>query len=108
MLCSQPRPTAIFAANDILAKAVYEEARKCGLRIPGDLSVLGFADLGFASSMTPPLSSFDQKAQEIGRHAVELLLAHVNAGEATEGRCEIRMVTPTLVLRSSTNHLLPV
>jgi LacI family transcriptional regulator len=105
LLDSSPRPTAVFAANDILANAVYEAAMLRGLRIPEDLSVVGFAGLGFASSMHPPLTTFDQKAAEIGCNAVELLMSLIKTGGGTSSKCEARLVSPSLIQRASTARL---
>ncbi|MGF6233195.1 LacI family transcriptional regulator [Inquilinus ginsengisoli] len=55
-----PRPTAIIGMTDRLALAVMEAAQEAGLRIPGDLSVVGFDDVPIAAYARPPLSTFDQ------------------------------------------------
>lgn len=69
------RPTAIFAATDPLAKSVYRAAAEVGLRIPEDLSVVGFADDDFAREMWPPLTTVRQSGYETGKKAAELVLA---------------------------------
>ncbi|WP_420719533.1 substrate-binding domain-containing protein, partial [Streptomyces sp. NRRL S-481] len=50
------RPTAVFAGNDLQALGLYEAARELGLRVPEDLSVVGFDDLPVAPLVGPPLS----------------------------------------------------
>ena len=75
MLRMADRPTAIFAATDPLAKSVYRAANELGIRIPHDLSVIGFADDDFAVNMNPPLTTIRQCAYDIGRKAAELVLA---------------------------------
>ena len=72
------RPTAVFAATDLYAKCVYRAASEAGLRIPDDLSVVGFSDDDFAQEMDPPLTTVRQPAYEIGRKAAELILARSN------------------------------
>lgn len=100
LLQRSPRPTAIFAASDIGAIAVYREAARLGLRLPEDLSVLGFADLEFAAAMLPALSTLDQQPQLIGRSAARLVLELI--GAKTPPDPPVRLTIPRLVIRSST------
>ncbi|HSZ38627.1 MAG TPA: LacI family DNA-binding transcriptional regulator [Trebonia sp.] len=66
-------PTAIFAGNDQQAFGVYEAARQRGLRIPRDLSVIGFDDLRISRWASPPLTTIRQPLAEMGRLAAEML-----------------------------------
>ncbi|MGH3167899.1 MAG: substrate-binding domain-containing protein, partial [Trebonia sp.] len=66
-------PTAVFAGNDQQALGVYEAARQHGLRIPRDLSVVGFDDLRLARWASPPLTTIRQPLAEMGRLAAEML-----------------------------------
>ncbi len=72
--------TAIFAANDRMALGVYRAAFEAGLRIPEDLSVVGFDDLAFSAYLTPPLSTLRQPAYELGRRAGEAVLSMLGGG----------------------------
>jgi LacI family transcriptional regulator len=67
------RPTAIFAFNDNLAIGAMQAARARGLRLPEQLSVVGFDDAGEAAIVTPPLTTVRQPLAEMGRLAVSLL-----------------------------------
>lgn len=67
-------PTAIFAFNDNMAIGTVRAARARGLRVPEDLSVIGFDDLGEASIVTPALTTIRQPLAEMGRMAVSLLV----------------------------------
>jgi LacI family transcriptional regulator len=67
------RPTAIFAGSDQQALGVYEAARQRGLRIPQDLSVVGFDDLPVARWVSPPLTTVRQPLAEMGRVAAQML-----------------------------------
>jgi LacI family transcriptional regulator len=67
------RPTAVFAFNDNVAAGTMRAARKLGLRVPEDLSVVGFDDVEFAELLTPPLTTVRQPLEEMGRMAVSLL-----------------------------------
>jgi DNA-binding LacI/PurR family transcriptional regulator len=69
------RPTAVFAANDLQAVGVYKAARDLGLRIPADLSVVGFDDLPVATFIEPPLTTVHQPLVEMAAAATELALA---------------------------------
>lgn len=81
LLSLPDRPTAIFAANDMMAIGVYQVAKEVGLRIPEDLSVVGFDNLGFSSSMIPALTTVDQFVEDTGTIATQMVVKLVN-GEA--------------------------
>ena len=81
---AQP-PTAIFAANDVSALGAIEAARSRNLRIPEDLSIVGFDDIPRALYSYPPLTTVRQPLAEIGRLATRLLLKHIkNPDQPTE------------------------
>jgi len=67
-------PTAIFCFNDEMAIGAYQTARRLGLRIPNDLSVVGFDDIRYARYMDPPLTTVAQPMREIGEGTVRLLM----------------------------------
>ncbi|MEU5880062.1 LacI family DNA-binding transcriptional regulator [Spirillospora sp. NPDC047279] len=67
------RPTAIFAGSDQQAMGAYEAARQAGLRIPEDLSVVGFDDLPMCEWLSPPLTTVRQPLEEMGRIAARTL-----------------------------------
>jgi LacI family transcriptional regulator len=92
-------PTAIFAFNDNLAIGVLQAARALGLRVPGDLSVVGFDDVEHATIVTPTLTTVRQPLAEMGRTAVSLLM-RILAGQRVE---TLRIELGTrLVVREST------
>lgn len=97
LLQMTPRPTAIYAASDLYAKCVYAAAGELGLRIPDDLSVVGFSDDGFAEVMQPGLTTVQQHPYEVGRKAAELVLGRsmgrVTDTEAQEVRMPVGLVT---------------
>jgi LacI family transcriptional regulator len=78
LLTLEDRPTAIFAANDMSAMGVYQVAGELGLRIPEDLSVIGFDNLREASYLNPPLTTIDQTVEKMGAMATEMLVKLVN------------------------------
>ncbi len=74
LLGRSDRPTAIFTANDLQALGVYQAARELGLRIPEDLSVVGFDDLPIVGWIDPPLTTVHQPLTEMAVAATELAL----------------------------------
>jgi LacI family transcriptional regulator len=92
-------PTAIFTGNDEIALGVIETARARGLRIPEDLSVVGFDDTLLAQMASPPLTTVRQPLREMGGVAVRTALRLAN-GEKVESH-HIELATE-LVVRAST------
>jgi len=99
LLARPDRPTAIFASNDLQALGVYQAAREAGLRIPDDLSVVGFDDLPVVAWVDPPLTTVHQPLTEMAIAATELALA-LGRGEPAR-RTGVELAT-TLTVRSST------
>jgi DNA-binding LacI/PurR family transcriptional regulator len=92
------RPTAIFCDDDIIAAGLYLAARERGLRIPRDLSVVGFDDMDFARVLDPPLTTVALDAEQLGASAFELL-----EGRMAGRRTRRRIVLPAeLLVRGST------
>lgn len=98
LLTIPSRPTAVFAANDSSAFGVLHAAAQLGLRVPEDLSVVGFDDVPQASTTTPPLTTVAQPLAELGAAAVDMLLAMLR-GEP--GPDHVRMTTDLRVRRST-------
>lgn len=80
-----PRPTAIFAANDMIALGVLTAVREAGLRCPEDVSVMGFDNQEFAELTNPSLASVHQPGYQMGATAARLLLDRVS-GEVQSPR----------------------
>lgn len=94
------RPTAIFAANDLTAMATMDVAASLGLRVPDDLSVVGFDNVPESALADPPLTTIDQSIQQMGYEAVKLLIAAIDDPEAPD----VHVTLPTeLVVRQSTS-----
>ncbi|KAA9089091.1 LacI family DNA-binding transcriptional regulator [Microbacterium radiodurans] len=75
MLSSEHRPTAVFAANDVSAIAILQVAAELGLRVPRDLSVIGFDDIPEATRLVTPLTTVRQPMGRLGAAAAQMLLA---------------------------------
>ncbi|MFC5666760.1 LacI family DNA-binding transcriptional regulator [Kitasatospora misakiensis] len=93
------RPTAVFAGNDLQALGLYEAARELGLRIPEDLSVVGFDDLPLARWVGPPLTTVRQPLTEMAEVAARLVIDLARGGRP--GTLRVDLAT-SLVERSST------
>lgn len=103
LLKREPRPTAIFAANDEMAAGVLHAIRRAGLRCPDDVSVVGFDDFQIASSVWPPLTTVRTPTREIGRMAAEKLIGFSETDEDEAPAREAAPATsPALVVRDST------
>jgi len=93
-----PRPTAIFGANDLLALAVETSALRRGLRVPLDVAIVGFDDIDAAANAVVPLTTIRQPKYELGRIAARVLLGAVSPGLAAD---EIAARGPELIVRES-------
>lgn len=92
---------AIIASNDIWATRFIFRLQRAGLRIPGDVAVLGYDNLDIASVMTPALTTVDQDHEEYATAALELLL-EVAGDRAIPISRRIRTIRPRLIIREST------
>jgi LacI family transcriptional regulator len=99
LLRRDPRPTALFASNDSQALGAIEAARTLGLRVPEDVSVVGFDDISAAQSSAPPLTTVRQPFAEMGRVAMRRLLRLIAGEELASPRIEL---ATTLIIRKST------
>jgi LacI family transcriptional regulator len=94
-----PLPTAVVAANDLIALGVIEAGEEMGLRCPEDFSVVGFNDMPFADRFRPPLTTVRIPEYEIGVRAAELLRSRI---ETPDRKPETVLIDPELVVRGST------
>ncbi len=93
-----PRPTAIFAGNDMIALGALLAVRDAGLRCPEDISLLGFDDLDIAETTNPSLSSVSQSGYQLGTAAARILLDRL---EGDKGPSKHLVLETTLKLRNS-------
>lgn len=97
-------PTAIFAANDATALATIEVAHRLGLRVPRDLSVIGFDNIPDAAMSMPGLTTVEQPIREMGRQAAHLLIERLVGGNHPGPARHVRLDT-RLIERNSTRPL---
>lgn len=93
-------PTAIFACNDLMAIGAMKSIHEQGLRVPEDISIVGFDDIALASCLNPPLTTIAQPKYELGKIAAELVIQKITRSDSGEKR-EI-VLDSHLVVRGST------
>lgn len=99
----ETRPTAVFCANDLIALGVLQEMTRNRIRVPEDISIVGYDDIEFAAAAAVPLTSVRQPRLELGRSAARLLLEE---SDGTEGHQHRQVIfEPELVSRRSTHAL---
>ncbi len=101
LLDLKPRPTAIFAANNLMTMGAFQAISEKGLRIPGDISVVGFDDMPWLALLAPPLTAVRQPTYEIGAQAAGLLFARLSDHTAP---IQTRVLEPELIVRGSTTY----
>jgi alanine racemase len=94
------RPTAVLAMSDVMAIGVMWAAREAGLRVPEDLSIVGFDDLDVASRSNPPLTTVHQPIRQKGEESAKLLLRMIASPD--QERPEHKMLETRLIIRAST------
>ena len=99
LLDSDSRPDAVCGFSELPALWVLRVAAERGVRVPGDVMVSGTADFGLGATSTPPMTTLDYHADELGREAAELLIDLVRGREPSRPR---RLVPVSLVERAST------
>jgi LacI family transcriptional regulator len=99
-LPARTRPTAVFCANDLIALGVLQEMTRNRIRVPEDISIVGYDDIDFAAAAAVPLTSVRQPRQQLGHTAARLLLDEAADGDAHQHRQVI--FEPELVVRQST------
>jgi LacI family transcriptional regulator len=82
-------PTAIFASNDVMVMGVMDAVRNRGLRIPDDISVVGFDNIPQASMIRPALTTVSQPLEKMGRVATQMLLDLLQHPDKEAGRIEL-------------------
>ncbi|ODQ00681.1 HTH-type transcriptional repressor PurR [Salinivibrio sp. SS2] len=92
------RPTAVFCFNDIMALAAISTFNEHGLKVPDDISVIGYDNIDLTEYFSPPLTTIHQPKRRLGKTAVKLLLARIANNETQQQVFEMQ---PALVSRQS-------
>lgn len=104
LLLLDNRPDAFFAINDDTAIGILRVVKRSGLRVPDDVSIFGFSD-GFRSRASDPqLTSVNQRGQEVGREAVDILISEVE-GTLPADKVNKRVVRTEMVIRDTTRKI---
>ncbi|MCG3863315.1 MULTISPECIES: HTH-type transcriptional repressor PurR [unclassified Photobacterium] len=101
-IAMEDRPTAIFCFNDIMAMALISTFEQAGLRVPDDISIIGYDNIDLAPYFAPPLTTIHQPKRRLGKKAIEILLERVK--DKNHERQTFEM-TPKLVARKSVKDL---
>ncbi|MCL4385719.1 MAG: LacI family transcriptional regulator [Actinobacteria bacterium] len=91
---------AVFASNDIIAIGAMQAIRENGLRIPEDISIIGFDDIYFSKLLSPPLTTIRQPVYEIGSMAAEILLKKIEGKSELKNICRY-VIDGELIIRDS-------
>jgi LacI family transcriptional regulator len=89
LLAAREQPTAVFAANDLMALGVIYGTQEAGLKVPGDIAIVGYDDRDFAGFVQPALTTVQMPCEKMGHVAAEALLSLI--------RGEVKVIEPTLV-----------
>lgn len=98
------RPDGVFAANDLLALAILQALLLAGIRVPEDVALIGYDDIGFAALASVPLSSVRQPSYQMGRRAMELLAVGMLGGDESSTTAQHVVFVPELAARASTRR----
>jgi LacI family transcriptional regulator len=103
LLDQRPDVEAVFFGNDQMALGGIRAAHQLGLRIPGDVAIIGFDDIPESAYFCPPLSTVRQPIFELGAHAVRELNRRIEAGQLEDSSVQprARLIEPQLVIRES-------
>lgn len=99
LLRLDPRPTAIFAANDLMAMGAMAALHELGMRVPQDMAIVGFDDIPAASMLAPPLTTVAQYPDRLGARTAELLLERLRGEGPPTSR--VVVMPADLVVRES-------
>ncbi|MES0811492.1 LacI family DNA-binding transcriptional regulator [Roseibium sp. SCPC15] len=96
------RPTAMFCASDRSAFGFISALNEAGVRVPDEVSVVGFDDIDIAEHFVPPLTTIHQPRRAVGEHAAQLLLSLLEGKQPEASKVQIE---PQLVVRKSTKRI---
>ena len=101
-IAMKERPTAIFCFNDIMAMGLISTFQQAGIRVPDDVSIIGYDNIDLAPYFAPPLTTIHQPKRRLGKSAVEILMQRVK--DKTHETQVFEMI-PELVIRKSVRDL---
>jgi len=99
LLAREPRPSAIFARSDSLAMGVLYAAWEMGIKVPDELSVVGYSDANLMEFLTPPLTTVRQPQYEMGARAATALFERIECNDLPQRQT---IIQPQLIVRGTT------
>lgn len=96
------RPTAVFCFNDTMALGLMSRLQQKGIRIPDDISVIGYDNIELAEYFSPPLTTVHQPKRRVGKTAFEILLERIKDKEHDKRIFEMH---PEIVVRDTVKKL---
>jgi LacI family transcriptional regulator len=103
MFANENKPTALFVANDTIAVGCYKAAYELGVKIPDELSIVGFNDVSSAQYMVPPLTTVKLYTEIMGETAVDLLFDKITSRREV---CKKVTIHTKLIVRGSATNLI--
>lgn len=103
LLKLKPNPTAVIGSSDTLAIGLINALAKKGIRVPNDISVVGFDDIAISKYIQPSLTTIRQPIEAMAQKAIELMVKQIGGNELAEEELFIEMI-PQLVIRESTSR----
>lgn len=101
LLIQPNRPTAVFVANDLMAKGAMMAIKESNLQVPKDISLVGFDDIDIAAQLVPPLTTVKQPMFRLGTEAADFLIKH-----SSDDNKPLHLVLPTeLIIRESSSRI---
>jgi DNA-binding LacI/PurR family transcriptional regulator len=97
----KPKPTAIASGSDLMAIGAMRAAQKNGVKIPRDLSIIGYDDIPLSSLVNPPLTTVMQDREALGEKAMQLLFTEMNSDTQNH---QMLIIPPKIILRESTSQ----
>jgi LacI family transcriptional regulator len=101
ILAMQPRPDAVVAYDDPLALGLLNRFAELGVKVPGELAVIGFDDRPAAAMAYPPLTTVALPNRELGKAAAEILLRRIGGGTTTGESLSMTLRTHLVVRQSA-------
>jgi LacI family purine nucleotide synthesis repressor len=102
LLAMDHKPTAVFCFNDTMALGLMSRLQEKGVRIPGDISVIGYDNIEISEYFSPPLTTIHQPKRRVGKNAFEILLERIKSKDHERRTFEMH---PEIVVRSSVKNL---
>ncbi|NPV06406.1 MAG: LacI family DNA-binding transcriptional regulator [Anaerolineae bacterium] len=96
-----PRPTAIFAYNDLQCTPILKALRELDWAVPGDMALVGYDDAEFAAWLSPPLTTVSQSPYDVGMKGAELLIEGLEQSDERSSEPRQLVLKPQLVIRQS-------